>query len=297
MLIRVSFLTLLEQKGLRYIQLRKGPNKIGFLGLLQPFCDAIKLFRKEYIIPKISNYFIYYFSPIFALLIALIIWLRFPFYSKFLSFNLRFLFLLSCLRLGVYSIMLAGWSSSSNYALLGSLRSIAQTISYEVCLILIFLSYFIIILRLNMFNFVFYQKYLFLIFINFPISIVILVIFLAETNRPPFNFAEGESELVSGFNVEYRRGRFALIFLAEYIRILFIRSLFTLLFLTNNQFSLFFFLKIIFISFLFIWIRARFPRFRYDLLIYLTWKKYLPISLNFYLFFLCFKFFILIILF
>jgi len=297
LLIRVSFLTLLEQKGLRYIQLRKGPNKIGFLGLLQPFCDAIKLFRKEYIIPKISNYFIYYFSPIFALLIALIIWLRFPFYSKFLSFNLRFLFLLSCLRLGVYSIMLAGWSSSSNYALLGSLRSIAQTISYEVCLILIFLSYFIIILRLNMFNFVFYQKYLFLIFINFPISIVILVIFLAETNRPPFNFAEGESELVSGFNVEYRRGRFALIFLAEYIRILFIRSLFTLLFLTNNQFSLFFFLKIIFISFLFIWIRARFPRFRYDLLIYLTWKKYLPISLNFYLFFLCFKFFILIILF
>jgi NADH-ubiquinone oxidoreductase chain 1 len=291
-LIAVSFLTLLEQKGLSYIQLRKGPNKVRIVGLLQPFCDAIKLFSKEYINPKLSNYGIYLVSPVLALLVSLIIWLRFPFIFKLISFNLRFIFLLCCLSMGVYSVILAGWSSNSNYALLGSLRSIAQTISYEVCLILILLSYFIFIFNLNLFYFNLFQTNNYFLLLNFPITVVMLIVFLAETNRSPFDFSEGESELVSGFNVEYRRGGFALIFLAEYSSILFISVLFNVILLGSNLFNLFFFIKIMFISFIYIWIRARFPRYQYDLLMYLSWKKYLPISLNFLLFFSCLIYFI-----
>jgi len=158
-----------------------------------------------------------------------------------MSFDLRILYLLSCLRLGVYSVILSGWSSNSNYSLLGRLRSIAQTISYEVCLILILISYLFLIIRLNLLELNIFQIYINFIFLNLPISFIIIIIFLAETNRSPFDFAEGESELVSGFNVEYRRGGFALIFLAEYSRILFIRSLFCIIILGGNIFSLLFF--------------------------------------------------------
>lgn len=282
----------MEQKVLSYIQLRKGPNKVGIIGLLQPFSDAVKLFRKEYTIPLYSNYLIYYISPIFALLISLMIWICFPYYIKFLSFNLGILFLLCCLSLGVYSVIVAGWSSNSNYALLGRLRAIAQTISYEVCLILILLSYLFLLISFNLIDFMNNQIYTYIFFINLPVSFVLIIIFLAETNRSPFDFAEGESELVSGFNVEYRSGGFALIFLAEYSRILFIRGLFCIIFLGSTIFSLFFFFKLVFISFVYIWVRGSFPRYRYDKLIYLTWKSYLSISLNFLLFFIGLKIFI-----
>ena len=256
------------------------------IGFLQPFRDAIKLFSKEYTTLYIINFIIYFISPVIAFLVSLGVWLRLPFIFNILRFNLRFLFLLSCLRLGVYSIILAGWASNSNYALLGSIRSIAQTISYEVCLIFIFLSYLLLINRLCLVSFVSFQKLNFFCFINLPIRLVIFVIFLAETNRRPFDFAEGERELVSGFNVEYRRGSFAIIFLAEYTRILFIRILFSLILLGGRILRWEFFSRVLLISFLFIWVRARFPRYRYDLLIYLTWKKYLPISICFFLFFL-----------
>lgn len=176
-LVRVTFLTLLEQKLLRYIQIRKGPNKVGFLGIFQPFCDAIKLFRKEFILPIYSNYLIYILSPIFSLVLSLVVWLRFPFFIKLISFELRFLFMLSCLSIGVYILIISGWSSNSNYSLLGRLRSIAQTISYEVCIILIMLFFIYLILRFNFIYFYNYQKYINFFFCNFILSFIILIIF------------------------------------------------------------------------------------------------------------------------
>lgn len=278
-IVRVTFLTLLEQKVLRYIQIRKGPNKVGFLGIFQPFCDAIKLFSKEFIMPIYSNYLIYYLCPLISLIISLFIWIRFPFYFNCFSFSLIFLFIFSCIRVGVYFIIFSGWSSNSNYALLGRIRAIAQTISYEVCIIFFFLSYIFLILRLNINKFLLYQEFIRFIFLNIIVIFVLFIIFLAETNRAPFDFAEGESELVSGFNVEYRRGGFALIFLSEYSIILFLSTIFRFLFLFNSYFYLIFYIKLIFIRYLFIWVRGAFPRFRYDKLMYLTWKIYLPISL------------------
>lgn len=283
-LVRVAFLTLLERKVLGYIQIRKGPNKVGLIGIPQPFCDAIKLFTKEQTYPLLSNYISYYFSPIFSLFLSLLVWMCIPIFIKLFSFNLGILFFLCCTRLGVYTVIIAGWSSNSNYALLGGLRAIAQTISYEVRMALILLSFIFLIGRYNIIIFYNYQLYLWFIIIIFPISLVWFVICLAETNRTPFDFAEGESELVSGFNVEYRRGGFALIFLAEYSRILFISILFCVIFLGRDIINIIFYFKLIFISFLFIWARGTLPRFRYDKLIYLAWKCFLPFSLNYLLF-------------
>nr|YP_010446984.1 NADH dehydrogenase subunit 1 [Loxocera lunata]UTM10349.1 NADH dehydrogenase subunit 1 [Loxocera lunata] len=288
-LVSVAFLTLLERKVLGYIQIRKGPNKVGLMGIPQPFCDAIKLFTKEQIYPLVSNYISYYFSPIFSLFLSLLVWMCMPFFVNLYSFNLGLMFFFCCVSLGVYAVMIAGWSSNSNYALLGSLRAVAQTISYEVSMILIMLSFIFLIGGYNMINFYNYQYYLWFLLIMFPMSIIWLSISLAETNRTPFDFAEGESELVSGFNVEYSSGGFALIFLAEYASILFMSMLFSLLFLGADIFSLLFYLKLTFISFLFIWVRGTLPRFRYDKLMYLSWKCFLPFSLNYLLFFIGFK--------
>lgn len=288
-LVRVAFLTLLERKVLGYIQIRKGPNKVGLIGIPQPFCDAIKLFTKEQTYPLLSNYLRYYISPILSLFLSLVVWICIPFFVKLYSFNLGGLFFLCCTSLGVYTVIVAGWSSNSNYALLGGLRAVAQTISYEVRLALILLSFVFLIGGYNFLNFYYYQIYIWFLVILFPIALVWLTISLAETNRTPFDFAEGESELVSGFNVEYRRGGFALIFLAEYARILFIRILFCVIFLGCDVFNLLFYLKLIFISFVFIWVRGTLPRFRYDKLIYLAWKCFLSFSLNYLIFFIGFK--------
>lgn len=292
-IVGVAFLTLLERKVLGYIQIRKGPNKVGFLGILQPFSDAIKLFTKEQTYPLISNYLSYYFSPIFSLFLSLLIWLCIPYLVKLYSFNLGVLFFLCISRIGVYTVIIAGWSSNSNYALLGGLRAVAQTISYEVRLALIFLSIVFLIGNYNFLYFRIFQDYLWFIFLCFPLGLVWFASSLAETNRTPFDFAEGESELVSGFNVEYRRGGFALIFLAEYARILFISILFVVVFLGSDIYSFIFFLKLSFISFIFIWVRGTLPRFRYDKLIYLAWKSFLPFSLNYLFLFVGFKIFLL----
>nr|UFZ12994.1 NADH dehydrogenase subunit 1 [Protohermes flavinervus] len=293
-MIGVAFLTLLERKVLGYIQVRKGPNKVGFWGIPQPFCDAIKLFTKEQTYPVMSNYLMYYFSPIISLFLVLVTWMVYPMEWGMWSMNLGVLFFLCCLSLGVYTVMIAGWSSNSNYALLGGLRAVAQTISYEVSLALILMSFILLISSFSLLELMKYQSMVWFICISFPLGMIWFVSCLAETNRTPFDFAEGESELVSGFNVEYSSGGFALIFLAEYASILFMSMLFVMLFLGADLFSLFFFIKLTMISFVFIWVRGTLPRYRYDMLMYLAWKSFLPLSLNYLLFFMGLKIFVLI---
>nr|YP_010570941.1 NADH dehydrogenase subunit 1 [Phlugiolopsis brevis]UZG90803.1 NADH dehydrogenase subunit 1 [Phlugiolopsis brevis] len=288
-LIGVAFLTLLERKVLGYIQIRKGPNKVGFVGLPQPFADVIKLLTKESTYPLLSNYFLYYFSPIFSLFLVLLVWMVYPFMTMMFSFNLGLLFFLCCTSMGVYTVMIAGWSSNSNYALLGGLRAVAQTISYEVSLALILLSFVFLIDGYCLMSFIKYQNYIWFLFLSFPLMLAWFASCLAETNRTPFDFAEGESELVSGFNVEYSSGGFALIFMAEYASILFMSMLFCVMFMGSDVFSFVFFLKMAFLSFMFIWVRGTLPRFRYDKLMYLAWKSFLPLSLNFLFFYLGLK--------
>nr|YP_009441590.1 NADH dehydrogenase subunit 1 [Tachyta nana]AOY39265.1 NADH dehydrogenase subunit 1 [Tachyta nana] len=280
-LVGVAFLTLLERKVLGYIHIRKGPKKVGFMGIAQPFSDAIKLFSKEQTYPLLSNYIIYYYSPIMSLFLSLLMWVLMPYIFNMFSFNLGLLFFLSITSLSVYTVMIAGWSSNSSYSLLGGLRAVAQTISYEVSLALILMSFLVLIESYSMMEFMKYQSLIWMFFISIPLSLVWFVSMLAETNRTPFDFAEGESELVSGFNVEYSSGGFALIFLSEYSSILFMSMMFSVMFLGSNLMSLFFFLKMVFISFIFIWVRGTLPRYRYDKLMYMAWKSFLPLSLNF----------------
>nr|WGO58145.1 NADH dehydrogenase subunit 1 [Symploce tubercularis] len=285
-MVGVAFLTLLERKVLGYIHIRKGPNSVGFIGIFQPFSDAIKLFTSEQTFPLMSNYLSYYFAPVFSLFLALLGWLIMPYFSGLYSFELGLLFFLSCTSLGVYTVMIAGWSSNSNYSLLGGLRAVAQTISYEVSLALILLSFVFLVGSYNLIMFYVFQGSIWFIFITFPLALVWFTSCLAETNRTPFDFAEGESELVSGFNVEYSSGGFALIFLAEYASILFMSMLFCILFLGGDINSFFFYVKLSLLSFLFVWVRGTLPRFRYDKLMYLAWKSFLPLSLNYLIFFL-----------
>lgn len=288
-LIGVAFLTLIERKLLRYIQIRKGPNKVGFIGIMQPISDAIKLFFREQTIPILSNYFIYIISPIIGLFNSILIWSIYPYLINCTSFNLGVLFFFCCIRISVYRIMISGWSSNSNYSILGCIRAIAQTISYEVRLVLIILCPILIIERYNVLDFFYFQIDIWFIYLILPISICWISSLIAETNRSPFDFSEGESELVSGFNVEYRSAGFAFIFLAEYSRIIFIRMLFCIVFLGRKINSFIFPIQITFLSFLFIWVRGTLPRYRYDRLIYLAWKCYLPISLNLFIFFFLIK--------
>nr|APX40901.1 NADH dehydrogenase subunit 1 [Longitarsus niger] len=293
-LISIAFFTLLERKVLGYIQIRKGPNKVGFVGLIQPFSDAIKLLSKEQIYPLLSNFNLYYMCPIMNLFLSLFLWMCMPYFSVNINFKFSLLFFLSISSVNVYTIMLAGWSSNSNYSLLGSLRSVAQTISYEVSLALILMSYMFMILSLNMLDFMKFQEYIWFIYLMLPLCFMWVVSSLAETNRTPFDFAEGESELVSGFNVEYSSGGFVMIFLAEYGNILFMSMLCVVLFLGCNLTSLMFFFKLVLVSFFWLWVRGTLPRFRYDKLMYLAWKSYLPISLNYLLLFCSMKMFIFI---
>nr|YP_007507024.1 NADH dehydrogenase subunit 1 [Delias hyparete]AFN05174.1 NADH dehydrogenase subunit 1 [Delias hyparete] len=279
-LIGVAFLTLLERKILGYIQIRKGPNKMGILGILQPFSDGIKLFSKEQVYLNYSNYMYYYYSPVFGFFLSLIIWTLIPYYFNLIMFNLGILFFFCCMSVGVYILLMAGWSSNSNYSMLGGLRAVAQTISYEVSLALILGSSLILIMDFNLMSLNLYQQNIWFIFLLMPLSMCMFSSMLAETNRTPFDFAEGESELVSGFNIEYSSGGFALIFLAEYSSILMMSMMFVLLYLGGYSLDLMFYLKLSLISFLFIWVRGTLPRYRYDKLMYLCWKVYLPISLN-----------------
>lgn len=278
-LLAIAFFTLLERKVLGYIQIRKGPNKVGLAGLPQPFADAIKLFIKEQAHPTIINYTPFYFAPILRLTLALIMWALYPRSAPSIILTFGVLIFLCISSLNVYSTLSAGWASNSKYALIGALRRVAQTISYEVSISLILLSS---LLLTGTYNFIssayhFFSNTSILIA---PIFILWFITLLAETNRTPFDLAEGESELVSGFNTEYRRGPFALIFIAEYTRILAISIFSAALFTSSFNIPLlrdfFFSLKVLIVAFSVIWVRGTLPRIRYDRLISLTWKTFLP---------------------
>lgn len=288
-LIGVAFITLLERKVLGYIQIRKGPNRVGLVGLPQPLADAIKLFTKETTAPTLSNLFIYTASPVAAITIALLIWSVIPTQYGSHSFAIRFLFFLCCTRLGVYTIILCGWSSNSKYSILGGLRNVAQTISYEVRLALILISFLVLTSRFRVSEIVKFQISFPFILISFPLVAMWYVSRLAETNRTPFDFAEGESELVSGFRIEYSSGGLALIFMAEYTSIIFIRILIVLIFLGPNTSFIIISFKASLVAFSFIWARATLPRYRYDKLINLAWKRFLPVSLNYLVIFIGLK--------
>lgn len=277
-LVAVAFFTLFERKLLGYIQLRKGPNKIGFIGLLQPFADAIKLFSKEHSSPLSVNYLPFILAPIFRFFLALLVWRCVPSINGSVPFKIGVLFFLVCTGLGVYGLLTAGWSSNSKYALLGGLRGAAQTISYEVRLALTLLTPILVVQSYDWGSLRALQERFYFILVFPFLRIIWFASCLAETNRTPFDFAEGESELVSGYNTEYARGGFALIILAEYTRILFISMLFSLLYLGGgvNLIGIVWFSRV---AFLFVWVRGTLPRLRYDKLMNLAWKVYLPISL------------------
>nr|AZJ15119.1 NADH dehydrogenase subunit 1 [Protemnodon anak] len=291
-LLAVAFLTLVERKVLGYMQFRKGPNVVGPYGLLQPVADGVKLFTKEPLRPLASSVSMFIIAPILALTLALTIWTPLPMPHALIDLNLGLLFILSLSGLSVYSILWSGWASNSKYALIGALRAVAQTISYEVTLAIILLSIMLINGSFTLKNLIITQENMWLIVSTWPLAMMWYISTLAETNRAPFDLTEGESELVSGFNVEYAAGPFAMFFLAEYANIMAMNAMTAILFLGssfNHNFShlntLSFMLKTLFLTFMFLWIRASYPRFRYDQLMYLLWKNFLPLTLAFCLWF------------
>jgi len=231
------------------------------------------------VFPNLSNVFQYFISPMLGLIIVLISFFLFPFKEIRFSVSISVLFIYIILRINVYPVLFSGWASNRKYALLGRLRSVAQTVSYEVRLALILIFYLTIRISLNLNVMISINYYWYKFFLFIPIIGIWLISCIAETNRTPFDFAEGESELVSGFNIEYGRVGFALIFIAEYASIIFIRVIFSLIFFSNSTNNLYFYLLITFLVMIWIWVRTTFPRYRYDKLINLAWKIYLPITL------------------
>ena len=291
LILMVAFFTLFERKVLASIQRRKGPNIVGIAGILQAFADAIKLLTKESVVPSAANSIIFIFAPIFIFSISLLSWAVVPFdYGIVIAdIEIGLLFILAISSFGVYGIILSGWASNSKYAFLGSLRSAAQLISYEISMALVIMPILIAVGSTNLTAIVLSQQTISFLIAFFPSFILFFISALAETNRIPFDLPEAESELVSGYNVEYSAVGFVLFFLAEYANILLMSTLISIMFLGGwlPIFGLnllpswiWLALKIVFVVFTFIWIRGTLPRYRYDQLMSVGWKVILPISIG-----------------
>lgn len=298
MLIAVAYLTLLERKVMAAIQRRRGPMAVGILGLLQPLADGLKLFSKEIIIPVKANKKLFVLAPVLFLALALMNWSIMPLQEGYVLADLNFglLFILAISSFSVYGLILGGWASNSQYAFLGALRSAAQMISYEITLSLLIFCVLLLTESLNLTTIVLYQENVWFVLPLFPVFILFFISSLAETSRPPFDLPEAEAELVSGYNVEYSSMGFAFFFIAEYMNIIFICFLNIILFFGGwlipiNIFIfsfiphiIWFFFKALILIILFIWIRAALPRYRYDQLMILTWRRFLPFTFCFFLF-------------
>lgn len=301
LLISVAYLTYAERKVIGFIQTRIGPNRVGFLGLLQPFADLLKLITKEIIIPSRSNKYLFVIAPLFSLVPALVGWAVIPFSSGAVLANINagVLFIFAMSSLGVYGVLIAGWASNSKYAMFGALRSAAQTISYEIAMGFAFVGVLLAAGTMNLTEIVLSQHggILHWWFIPLlPLFVVFWIAALAETNRAPFDMAEGESEIVAGFHVEYSGIGFALFFLSEYASMILLSMVMALLFMggwlspfegipfLNNIFFVvpgfvWLFLKVGFFLFVYLWVRATFPRYRYDQLMRLGWKVLIPVTI------------------
>jgi len=298
LLISVAYFTLAERKVIASIQRRRGPSVVGIWGLLQPLADGLKLLVKETVLPSNANTILFIIAPILTFLLSLLGWAVVPFGSHTVlsDLNIGLLYIFAVSSLGVYGIIVSGWASNSKYAFLGALRSAAQMVSYEVSIGLIIISVLLCAGSLNLSKVILAQESIWYIIPLFPVFILFFVSALAETNRAPFDLPEAEAELVAGYNVEYSAMGFALFFLGEYANILMMCALCSILFFggwlplfpilpfTLIPGPLWFGLKVAFMAFVFIWVRAAYPRYRYDQLMRLGWKVFLPLSLAWVLF-------------
>jgi NADH-quinone oxidoreductase subunit H len=293
LLVAIAYLTYAERKVLAAMQLRQGPNIVGPFGLLQPMADGLKLFGKETVIPAGANRFVFVFAPMLTFLLALIAWAVIPFDDGMVlaNINVGVLYLFAISSLGVYGIIMAGWASNSKYAFLGGLRSAAQMVSYEVSIGFVIITVLLCVGSLNLSDVVNAQRTVWFAIPLLPMFVVFFISALAETNRAPFDLPEGESELVGGYNVEYSAMTFALFFLGEYANMILMSGMTSILFLGGwlppidiaplNWIPgpIWFALKIALVLFMFLWVRATVPRYRYDQLMRLGWKIFLPFSL------------------
>ena len=293
LLVAVAFLTYLERKVIASVQFRKGPNVVGFFGLLQPFADGLKLFSKETIIPASASKLIFILAPMISFSLSLVAWSVIPISDNLVlsNINVGILYLFAVSSLSIYGIIMAGWASNSKYAFLGALRSAAQMVSYEVSIGLVIVCVLLCVGSLNLKDIVLAQKSCWFVLPLFPMFIVFIISALAETNRAPFDLPEDESALVAGYFTEYSSMLFAMFFLGEYSAMILMSSLGTILFLGGwlpildiKVFNfipgyIWFFIKVGFLLFVFLWVRATLPRFRYDQLMRLGWKIFLPLSL------------------
>jgi NADH-quinone oxidoreductase subunit H len=294
-LIAVAYLTYAERKVMAAMQLRMGPNVVGPFGLWQPFADGLKLLLKETILPAGANKIVFILAPMITFILAMVGWAVIPFDDGWVlaDINVGILYLFAVSSLGVYGVIMAGWASNSKYAFLGALRSAAQMVSYEVAIGFVLITVLVCVGSLNLSDIVKAQEHVWFFIPLFPMFVIFIISALAETNRAPFDLPEAESELVAGFNVEYSAMAFALFFLGEYANMILLSGLATVLFLGGwlapfgiEPFTwipgpIWFIVKVLAILFVFLWVRATFPRYRYDQLMRLGWKVFLPVSLAF----------------
>jgi len=301
LLLSMAYLTYFERKVLALIQRRMGPNVVGPFGLLQPLADGLKLLLKETVIPSGANSAVFMIAPLITFVLALVAWAVIPFSSGWVvaDVNVGMLYLFAISSLGVYGIIMAGWASNSKYAFLGAMRSAAQMVSYEVSIGFVLVTVLLCAGSLNLSKIVLAQQHVWFVFPLLPVAVVFFVSGLAETNRSPFDLPEGESELVGGFFVEYSSMAFALFYLGEYMNMILMSAMTSILFLGGWQApgipgvpivgeilmyvpgGIWFILKIFAMLFIFLWVRGTFPRFRYDQLMRLGWKVFLPLSLGY----------------